>query len=71
MNKIITVYIKGTEYNKMLKWNSAEEFWDAVSQNKGLPKPDDIITEAYIDDNMVDAGNTWKCVLEKFRMILV
>lgn len=71
MNKIITVYIKGTEYNKMLKWNSVEEFWDAVNQNKNIPKLDDIVVEAYVDDNMVDAGNTWKCVLEKLRMILV
>lgn len=71
MNKIIILYVKGTEYNKMLKWNNTEDFWNDINNNKNTPNSNDIITEAYVDDNLVDMGNTFAATLEKLKMILL
>lgn len=71
MNKIIVLFIKGKEYNKMFKWNSVEEFQKALKNNDNIPKMDDIITEAYIDDNLVDLGNTFEQTLNKLNLILI
>lgn len=73
MNKYITFYVKddGTKgYNPMIKFNSVEEFKDALRNNRGIPKEDDIIVEAWIDDNMVDRGNTFKDTLNKLNLVL-
>lgn len=71
MNKIIVLFVKGKEYNKMFKWNSVEEFQKALKNNDNIPKMDDIITEAYIDDNLVDLGNTFEQTLNKLNLILI
>jgi hypothetical protein len=70
MNKIIKLYVQGTEYNPLFKWNSVEEFIEAVNTRTGIPKLDDIIVEAYIDDNLVDLGNTFEVTLEKLKLFL-
>lgn len=70
MNKIIILVVKGTEYNKTLKWNSVEEFKESLVNGCRLPNSDDIIVEASIDDNIIDIGNTFEVTLEKMRMIL-
>lgn len=71
MNKIIVLFVKGKEYDKMFKWNSVEEFQKALKNNDNIPKMDDIITEAYIDDNLVDLGNTFEQTLNKLNLILM
>jgi hypothetical protein len=70
MNKIIKLYVQGTDYNPLFKWNSVEEFIEAVNTNTRVPKPNDIIVEAYIDDNLVDIGNTFEVTLEKLKLFL-
>lgn len=71
MNKIIVLFVKGKEYNKMFKWNSVDEFFDAVNKNQNIPNKTDIITEAYVDDNLVDLGNTFEQTLDKLKLILI
>lgn len=70
MNRLIILYVLGDEYNKMLKWNSVEQFKEALINNDGLPNKDDIITEAYIDDNLIDVNNTFEITLSKLKLIL-
>lgn len=70
MNKIITIITKGDEYNHTFKWNSVEEFTKALKSNKGIPKVNGIVIEAYIDDNLIDLGNTFGITLRKMQMIL-
>ena len=70
MNKIIVLYIKGEEYNPMFKWNSEDEFKLALHTGVGMPKPNDIVVEAYINDNLVDLGNTFETTLSKLKLIL-
>ena len=70
MNKIITIITKGDEYNHTFKWNSVEEFNEALKSNDGIPKVNDIVIEAYIDDNLIDLGNTFGITLRKIQMIL-
>ena len=70
MNKIITMFIQGIEYNRMIKWNSVEEFSNALKNNIDLPKPNAIVAEAYIDDNLVDLGNTFEETVNKLKLIL-
>lgn len=70
MNKVIVIYIKGKEYNHMFKWNSIREFSEALYNNDNLPNKEDIVTEAYIDDNLVDVGNTFEVTLNKLKLIL-
>lgn len=70
MNKIITIITKGDEYNHTFKWNSVEEFNESLKNNKGIPKVNDIVIEAYIDDNLIDLGNTFGVTLRKMQMIL-
>lgn len=59
MNKYIVLIVQGTEYNPTFKWNSFEEFKEAVKNSKGLPDKDSIVLEAYIDDNLIDRGNSF------------
>lgn len=70
MNKIIVMYIKGTTYNPMKKWNSVEDFQKALDTNDNIPNENDIVVEAYIDDNLIDRGNTFKVTLEKLKLVL-
>lgn len=70
MNKIITIIIKGNDYNHTFKWNSVEEFTEALNNSEGIPKVNDIVIEAYIDDNLIDLGNTFGITLRKIQMIL-
>lgn len=70
MNKIITIITKGDEYNHTFKWNSVEEFAESLKNNEGIPKVNDIVIEAYIDDNLIDLGNTFGVTLRKMQMIL-
>ena len=70
MNKIIVLFIKGVKYNPMLKWDSEDDFKLALHTGVGLPKPDDIVVEAYINDNLVDLGNTFETTLAKLKLIL-
>lgn len=70
MNRLIILYVLGYEYNKMLKWNSVEQFKEALINNEELPNKDDIITEAYIDDNLIDVNNTFEVTLNKLKLIL-
>ena len=70
MNKIIVLYIKGEKYNPMFKWNSEDAFKLALNTGVGLPNKDDIVVEAYINDNLVDLGNTFETTLEKLKLIL-
>lgn len=70
MNKIITIITKGDDYNHTFKWNSVEEFIEALKNNKGIPKVNDLVIEAYIDDNLIDLGNTFGVTLRKMQMIL-
>ena len=70
MNKIITIITKGDEYNHTFKWNSIDEFNEALKSNDGIPKVSDIVIEAYIDDNLIDLGNTFGVTLRKMQMIL-
>lgn len=70
MNKIIVIITKGDDYNHTFKWNSVEEFNESLKNNKGIPKVNDIVIEAYIDDNLIDLGNTFGVTLRKMQMIL-
>lgn len=70
MNKIIVIVIKGEEYNRTLKWNSAEEFKTALVNGDGLPDSQDIVIDAYIDDNLIDLGNTFDVTARKLAMVL-
>lgn len=70
MNKVIVIYVKDKEYNHMFKWNSINEFSEAIYNNSSLPNKEDIVTEAYIDDNLVDVGNTFEVTLNKLKLIL-
>lgn len=70
MNKIITVIVDGDEYNHTFKWNSLEEFKRDLDSGSNLPDCQAIVKEAYIDDNLVDFGNTFGTTLRKLEMIL-
>lgn len=70
MNKIIILIVKGDDYNHTFKWNSVEDFTESLKNNKGIPKVNDIVIEAYIDDNLIDLGNTFGVTLRKMQMIL-
>lgn len=70
MNKIIVVIVRGVEYNKTYKWNSADELKQAVANCDGLPSSGDIVIEAYIDDNLVDAGNSFDTTLKKILLVI-
>ena len=70
MNKIIIMYIQGTDYNPMFKWNSVEEFQEALKTRTHIPKDADTVVQAYIDDNLVDIGNTFAVTLNKIKIIL-
>ena len=70
MNKIIIIIVKGDDYNHTFKWNSVDEFRDALKNWGKLPNKNDIVIEAYIDDNIIDAGNTFEVTLNKLKLIL-
>lgn len=70
MNKIIILIVKGYNYNHTFKWNSVEQFREALTSGKNIPSRNSIIVEAYIDDNLIDAGNTFDVTLRKIQMIL-
>ena len=70
MNRIVIFYIKGEKYNPMYKWNDICYFLDDLRNGTNIPKEDDIVIEAYIDDNLIDMGNTFKETLEKMKFIL-
>lgn len=70
MNKYIVLIVQGTEYNHTFKWNSFEEFKEAVKSNKGLPDKDSIVLEAYIDDNLIDRGNSFNDTLKKLLLVM-
>ena len=64
------MFIQGIEYNRMIKWNSVEEFSYALKNNIDLPKENAIVAEAYVDDNLVDLGNTFVDTVNKLKLIL-
>jgi len=72
MNKIIVLFVKSQEDGKvkMLKWNNEEEFSMALKTGIGIPEMNDIITEAWITDNLVDIGNTFEVTLNKLKLVL-
>lgn len=70
MNKIIILIVKGDDYNHTFKWNSVEQFRDALISGKNIPSRNSIIIEAYIDDNLIDAGNTFEVTLSKMKLVL-
>lgn len=70
MNKIIILIVKGDEYNHTFKWSSVEQFKEALTSCKHIPSRNSIIVEAYIDDNLIDAGNTFEVTLSKLKLIL-
>ena len=70
MNKIITIIVRGDEYNPTFKWNSVDEFRNTLKNGEKLPNKNDIVIEAYIDDNLIDAGNTFEITLDKLKLIL-
>ncbi|MBO5387079.1 MAG: hypothetical protein J6A59_02940 [Lachnospiraceae bacterium] len=69
MNKVITIFIKGETYNPMYKWNSVEEFNEALKSNTNIPAQNSIVVEAYVDDNFIDAGNTFDITVQKLKLI--
>lgn len=69
MNKVICMYIKGTDYNPMKKWNSIEEFKLALEMNDNIPANDTIIAETWIDDNLVNTNSTFKQVVEQLKLV--
>lgn len=71
VNKIIILIIQGKDYNHTYKWNSHTEFLKDVANNNKVPKPNDMVVEAYIDDNLIDAGNTFNVTLNKLKLILL
>lgn len=72
MNKVIVLFLLDPtkDYKPMYEYNSAEEFFTAVETGEGVPKMNDIIAEAWVSDNIVDMGNTFKVTLEKLKLIL-
>ena len=70
MNKIILLIVKGDDYNHTFKWNSVEQFREALTSGKHIPSRNSIIVEAYIDDNLIDVGNTFEVTLSKMRLVL-
>lgn len=70
MNTIIVLFVKQEDYNKMYKYNSKEEFEEALRKNENIPKRDEIVLEAYISDNLIDLGNTFEITLTKLKLIL-
>ncbi len=70
MNKIIIIIVKGDDYNHTFKWNSVDEFRNALENGGKLPNKNDVVIEAYIDDNLIDAGNTFEITLDKLKLIL-
>lgn len=70
MNKIIILIVKGDDYNHTFKWNSVEQFREALVSGERIPDKNDIVIEAYIDDNLIDAGNTFEVTFNKMKLIL-
>lgn len=70
MNKIIILIVKGDDYNHTFKWNSVDDFRNALLNGGRLPDKNDVIIEAYVDDNLIDAGNTFDVTLSKLKLIL-
>ena len=68
--KDVSISMENKGYNPMFKYNSVEEFKDALRNNKHIPNRSDIILEAYIDDNLVDRGNTFEETLKKLDLVL-
>lgn len=71
MNKIVTIYIKGEGYNPMYKWNSLKEFKQALKSKEGVPKDDDTVVEAYINDDLIISNMIWQCAVELFELAIV
>lgn len=70
MNKIIILIVKGDDYNHTFKWNSVNDFRNTLLNGERLPDKNDVIIEAYVDDNLIDAGNTFDVTLSKLKLIL-
>lgn len=70
MNKIIILIVKGDDYNHTFKWNSVDDFRNTLLNGERLPDKNDVIIEAYVDDNLIDAGNTFDVTLSKLKLIL-
>ena len=70
MNKIIILIVKGDDYNHTFKWNSVDDFRNTLLNGERLPDKNDVIIEAYADDNLIDAGNTFDITLSKLKLIL-
>ena len=70
MNKIIIIIVKGDDYNHTFKWNSVDDFRNTLLNGERLPDKNDVIIEAYVDDNLIDAGNTFDITLSKLKLIL-
>ena len=64
------MYIKQPEFNKMYKWNYEEDFWHDVACKIHIPKDSDIVVECWINDNIVDLGNSFADTVNKLRLIL-
>lgn len=65
----IIMYIQGKEYNPMKKWNNFEELKQAVEMKLDVPDDNEIVVEAYIGDNLVNRGNTFKDTYENIRLV--
>ena len=70
MNKIIILIVKGDDYNHTFKWNSVDDFRNTLLNGERLPDKNDVVIEAYVDDNLIDAGNTFDVTLSKLKLIL-
>lgn len=70
MNKIIILIVKGDGYNHTFKWNSVDDFRNTLLNGERLPDKNDVVIEAYVDDNLIDAGNTFDVTLSKLKLIL-
>lgn len=68
-NDYFVIYIKGYEYNPCFKWNKIEDFIYDLKNNVNIPKLDDIVVEAYLNDNLIDMGNTFDVLLNKLKLM--
>lgn len=76
MNKVITIYVKGSdygkEYNPCFKYNSVDEYKDALMSKVNAPKDSDTVIDAMIDDNYVTSGEcSFLSLREMLELVLV
>lgn len=60
---------RNKDYNPMYKFLSFHELEDRVANNDNVPMMNEIVVEAYRDDNLINRGNTFSDTYNNIKLI--